>query len=164
MFIQTEQTPNPQTLKFLPGRVVMKEGTAFYKNTDEAVDSPFAKRLFAVDGVKGVFFGSDFITTTKSEKFDWQIMKPIVLGAILDHFNSDDETINSAISNKGEVSLKEMKPIQKLLNKLKNYLIREFVLLLQWMAEILYIKALKKELFIFICKDLVPVVLVQLLH
>ena len=64
MFIQTEQTPNPQTLKFLPGKVVMEEGTAFYQNIDEARDSPFARRLFAVDGVEGVFFGSDFITIT----------------------------------------------------------------------------------------------------
>ena len=93
MFIQTEQTPNPQTLKFLPGRVVMNEGTAFYKNNDEVSDSPFAKRLFDVDGVNGVFFGSDFITITKSDKLDWQIMKPILLGAIMDHFNSDEDTI-----------------------------------------------------------------------
>ena len=63
MFIQTEQTPNPETLKFLPGRVVMTEGTAFFQNIEEAANSPFAKRLFNVDGIKGVFFGSDFITT-----------------------------------------------------------------------------------------------------
>jgi Fe-S cluster biogenesis protein NfuA len=93
MFIQTELTPNPQTLKFLPGRVVMKEGTAFYKNRDEVLDSPFAKRLFNIDGVNGVFFGSDFITITKSDELDWQIMKPILLGAIMDHFNSDEDTI-----------------------------------------------------------------------
>ena len=93
MFIQTEQTPNPQTLKFLPGKVVMKEGTAFYENIDEAVDSPFAKRLFAVDGVEGVFFGSDFITITKNKSYDWQVMKPSVLGSIIDHFNSDDVTV-----------------------------------------------------------------------
>ena len=61
MFIQTEQTPNPQTLKFLPGKVVMDEGTAFYQNIDEATDSPFARRLFAVEGVEGVFFGSDLL-------------------------------------------------------------------------------------------------------
>ena len=90
MFIQTEQTPNPQTLKFLPGRVVMKEGTAFYENADETTNSPFAKRLFEVEGVSGVFFGSDFITITKEENLDWQVMKPIVLGSIMDHFNSDD--------------------------------------------------------------------------
>jgi len=122
MFIQTEQTPNPQTLKFLPGRVVMKEGTAFYQNSDETADSPFAKRLFAVDGVEGVFFGSDFITITKSEKLDWQVMKPIILGDIMDHFNSDDETINSAISNKGEVSLKEKETDSEIVKQIKELL------------------------------------------
>ena len=60
MFIQTEQTPNPQTLKFLPGKVVMDNGTAFFQDIGEAGNSPFAKRLFDVDGVEGVFFGSDF--------------------------------------------------------------------------------------------------------
>ena len=93
MFIQTEQTPNPQTLKFLPGRVVMKEGTAFYQDIKESDNSPFAKRLFQVEGVTGVFFGSDFITITKNEPLDWQVMKPLILGAIMDHFNSDDLTI-----------------------------------------------------------------------
>ena len=93
MFIQTEQTPNPQTLKFLPGKVIMEEGTAFYQNVDEAKDSPFAKRLFLVDGVDGVFFGSDFITITKSQDLDWEVIKPLVLGSIMDHFNSNDEVI-----------------------------------------------------------------------
>ena len=94
MFIQTEQTPNPQTLKFLPGKVVMNEGTAFYQNIDEASNSPFARRLFELEGVEGVFFGSDFITITKSNAFDWQVMKPSVLGGIIDHFNSDDLTVD----------------------------------------------------------------------
>ena len=85
MFIQTEQTPNPQTLKFLPGKVVMDEGTAFYQNIEEAADSPFAKRLFGIEGVEGVFFGSDFITITKNETFEWQVMKPSVLGLSLIH-------------------------------------------------------------------------------
>ena len=85
MFIQTEQTPNPQTLKFLPGKVVMDEGTAFYQNIEEAADSPFARRLFGIEGVEGVFFGSDFITITKNETFEWQVMKPSVLGGIIDH-------------------------------------------------------------------------------
>ena len=67
MFIQTENTPNPKTLKFLPGKVVMNEGTAFFQNSNEASESPFAKRLFEVDGVEGVFFGSDFITITKNQ-------------------------------------------------------------------------------------------------
>ena len=94
MFIQTEQTPNPQTLKFLPGKVVMEDGTAFYQNLEEASNSPFAKRLFEVDGVNGVFFGSDFITITKNGSLDWQVMKPLVLGSIMDHYNSGDVTIN----------------------------------------------------------------------
>ena len=93
MFIQTEQTPNPQTLKFLPGKVVMVEGTAFYQNVNEADNSPFARRLFAIESVEGVFFGSDFITITKSDTFEWQVMKPSVLGSIIDHFNSDDVTV-----------------------------------------------------------------------
>jgi Fe-S cluster biogenesis protein NfuA len=106
MFIQTEQTPNPQTLKFLPGKVVMDNGTAFYQNIDEAVDSPFARRLFTVDGVEGVFFGSDFITITKNKKYDWQVMKPSILGGIIDHFNSDDVTVerldNKDLENNAE--------------------------------------------------------------
>ena len=93
MFIQTELTPNPQTLKFLPGKVVMNEGTAFYQNVKEASNSPFAKRLFKIDGVDGVFFGSDFITITKTSPLDRQVIKPSVLGAIMDHYNSGDQTI-----------------------------------------------------------------------
>ena len=100
MFIQTEQTPNPQTLKFLPGKVVMDDGTAFFQNIGEAVDSPFAKRLFDVEGVEGVFFGSDFITITKNQSLDWQVMKPLILGSIMDHYNSGDKTINN--SNKSD--------------------------------------------------------------
>ena len=95
MFIQTEQTPNPQTLKFLPGKVVMNEGTAFYQNSEETNNSPFAKRLFEVEGVEGVFFGSDFITITKSNSTDWQIMKPLILGSIMDHYNSGEETLST---------------------------------------------------------------------
>ena len=93
MFIQTEQTPNPQTLKFLPGKVVMEDGTAFYQKSEESANSPFAKRLFDVEGVEGVFFGSDFITITKAQSIDWQVMKPLVLGSIMDHYNSGEETI-----------------------------------------------------------------------
>ena len=122
MFIQTEQTPNPQTLKFLPGRVVMKEGTAFYQNIDEALDSPFAKRLFALEGVQGVFFGSDFITITKSAEIDWQIMKPIVLGSIMDHFNSEEETIDSSVTTKGAESLKENNNDSDIVKQIKELL------------------------------------------
>ena len=105
MFIQTEQTPNPQTLKFLPGKVVMEEGTAFFQNVEEGSNSPFAKRLFELEGVEGVFFGSDFITITKNQSLDWQVMKPLILGSIMDHYNSGDVTINNSKKN-DDTSLK----------------------------------------------------------
>ena len=109
MFIQTEQTPNPQTLKFLPGKVVMDDGTAFFQNIGEAANSPFAKRLFDVEGVEGVFFGSDFITITKGQSLDWQVMKPLILGSIMDHYNSGEETIT--ITKKRANVIAEEKPI-----------------------------------------------------
>ena len=122
MFIQTEQPPNPQTLKYLPGRVVMKEGTAFFQNMRESADSPLAKRLFILDGVKGVFFGSDFITITKSEDLDWQLIKPAILGAIMDHFNSEEEIINKSVSNKGSESLKNDEKDSDIVKQIKELL------------------------------------------
>jgi Fe-S cluster biogenesis protein NfuA len=94
MFIQTEPTPNPATLKFLPGCDVMGQGTANFTGPEEAARSPLAIRLFALDGVAGVFLGSDFITVTKMPGRDWQVMKPIILGAILDHFTSGDPVVH----------------------------------------------------------------------
>jgi Fe-S cluster biogenesis protein NfuA len=87
MFIQTETTPNPATLKFLPGRSVLGDGTLDMRDKSEAVHSPLAQRLFAVDGVTGVFFGSDFITVTKGAG-EWPQLKPAILGAIMEHFMS----------------------------------------------------------------------------
>ncbi|MBX3506760.1 MAG: NifU family protein [Parvibaculum sp.] len=88
MFIQTEATPNPATLKFLPGREVLGEGRAADFPTAEAAErSPLAMRLFAVENVSGVFFGADFITVTKSSG-EWQHLKPALLGAIMEHFTS----------------------------------------------------------------------------
>jgi len=87
MFIQTETTPNPATLKFLPGRSVLGDGTLDMRDKSEAAASPLAQRLFAVDGVTGVFFGSDFITVTKGGG-EWQQLKPAILGAIMEHFMS----------------------------------------------------------------------------
>jgi Fe-S cluster biogenesis protein NfuA len=86
MFIETEQTPNPATLKFLPGRNVMGQGTADFTTAQSAERSPLAQRLFQVDGVSGVFLGSDFVTVTKAEAKTWQIMKPAILGIIMEHF------------------------------------------------------------------------------
>ena len=87
MFIQTETTPNPATLKFLPGQVVMDAGTVDFRDPDEAATrSPLAARLFDVDGVTGVFFGYDFVTVTKDDTLEWPHMKPAVLAAIMEHF------------------------------------------------------------------------------
>ena len=85
MFIQTEVTPNPATLKFLPGREVLGERVADFRTPEEAAHSPLAQRLFAIDGVKGVFLGSDFISVTKDSR-DWPHLKPAILGAVMEHF------------------------------------------------------------------------------
>ncbi|MGY6696740.1 MAG: NifU family protein [Roseinatronobacter sp.] len=88
MFIQTESTPNPATLKFLPGQDVLGLGTADFPNSEAASTSPLASRLFQVSGVSGVFLGSDFITVTKTDDIEWQHIKPEILGAIMEHFQS----------------------------------------------------------------------------
>ena len=87
MFIQTETTPNPATLKFLPGRAVLESGTLDMATKEAARQSPLAERLFEIPNVGGVFFGSDFISITKRDG-DWQQIKPAVLGAIMEHFIS----------------------------------------------------------------------------
>jgi Fe-S cluster biogenesis protein NfuA len=92
MFIQTEATPNPATLKFLPGRTVMADGTLDIRDSRAAERSPLARRLFAVPGVTGVFFGSDFVSVTKAEG-EWQHMKPAILGAIMEHYLSGDPVL-----------------------------------------------------------------------
>jgi Fe-S cluster biogenesis protein NfuA len=96
MFIQTEATPNPATLKFLPGRAVLETGTLDLRSCDEATQSPLAERLFAVDGVRGVFFGSDFIAVTKDDGAEWQHLKPMILGGIMEHFMSGVPLLNGA--------------------------------------------------------------------
>ncbi|HRN85440.1 MAG TPA: NifU N-terminal domain-containing protein, partial [Hyphomicrobium sp.] len=83
MFIQTEATPNPQTLKFIPGKPVLADGTADFRAKADAGASPLASRLFDIDGVAGVFLGSDFISVTKGEA-EWQHLKPMILGAIME--------------------------------------------------------------------------------
>ena len=88
MFIQTEQTPNPATLKFLPGRDVMGDGTADFATAEAAKRSPLAEHLFTIEGVSGVFLGTDFITVTKTADKDWHLLKPAILGAIMEHFTS----------------------------------------------------------------------------
>ena len=101
MFIQTEATPNPATLKFLPGKVVMQDGTAEFRSEDEAASaSPLAAKLFSIPGVTGVFYGYDFITVTKDGP-DWQHLKPAILGAIMEHFMSGAPVMNAGESEAG---------------------------------------------------------------
>src|SRR5207302_78817 len=94
MFIQTEPTPNPATLKFLPGRQVLAHGTLDMRDKASAAQSPLAERLFDIEGVNGVFFGSDFIAVTKSEG-EWQQLKPSILGAIMEHFMSNAPVLSA---------------------------------------------------------------------
>jgi Fe-S cluster biogenesis protein NfuA len=101
MFIQTEATPNPATLKFLPGRPVLESGTLDLRDSEQAAQSPLAERLFGIAGVSGVFFGSDFITVTKSDG-DWQQLKPMILGAIMEHFMSDAPLLAPGSTGQGD--------------------------------------------------------------
>ena len=93
MFIQTEITPNPATLKFLPGCAVMPEGTANFTSPEQAGRSPLALRLFGLEGVAGVFLGSDFVTVTKTPDREWESLKPIILAGIMDHFTSGQPVV-----------------------------------------------------------------------
>jgi Fe-S cluster biogenesis protein NfuA len=101
MFIQTEATPNPATLKFLPGRPVLEGSTLDLRDANEAAQSPLAERLFGIAGVSGVFFGSDFITVTKGQG-EWQQLKPMILGAIMEHFMSGAPLLNDSSAATGD--------------------------------------------------------------
>ena len=111
MFIQTEPTPNPAVLKFLPGRDVLGEGAREFRDAAEAASSPLAKALFDLGDVTRVFFGGDFVTVTKGEDIDWSHLKAPVLAAIMDHFTSgapiltdDDGTGHDATVYEGETA------------------------------------------------------------
>ncbi len=93
MFIQVEATPNPATLKFMPGKPVLRKGVRDYQDSSRAEDSPLAKRLFEIEGVRGVFLGANFISVTKGDH-DWQQLKPAVLGAIMEHYVSGEPIVD----------------------------------------------------------------------
>src|SRR4051812_35655391 len=103
MFIQTEATPNPATLKFLPGRTVLDSGTVEFVNREAAARSPLAQKLFDVPGVTGVFYGSDFVTVTKDDS-DWQHLKPAILGAIMEHYMSGAPLLADGSAPEGDIS------------------------------------------------------------
>ncbi|MCY4301609.1 MAG: NifU family protein [Aestuariivita sp.] len=101
MFIQTESTPNPATLKFLPGQTVLDSGTADFRDRESASGSPLASRIFAVSGVTAVFVGNDFVTATKDDHIEWDHLKPAILGAIMEHFQSGDPVIAADVERSG---------------------------------------------------------------
>lgn len=104
MFIQTETTPNPATLKFIPGVKVMGTGTMDFPTPKTGHTSPLAQRIFGVEGVEAVFLGQDFITVTKSTVMDWAHLKPGVLSAIMDHFTSGAPVLNDETQADGHAA------------------------------------------------------------
>lgn len=128
MFIQTEQTPNPATLKFLPGQEVLPGGSLELRDPDEAAKvSPLAARLFACEGVTGVYLGSDFISVTKTETEDWYLMKPAVLGAIMEHYLSGDPAVLADVDTQGQGNLDEDDPTVKQIRELIDTRVRPAV-------------------------------------
>ena len=119
MFIQTETTPNPATLKFLPGETVLGDGTADFPAPEAAATSPLARRIFAVPGVTGVFLGSDFVTVTKADDAVWDHLKPSVLGAIMEHYQSGAPAIEGAT---GSAHNDQTGPDAEIVNQIKELL------------------------------------------
>ena len=120
MFIQTESTPNPATLKFLPGQAVLDSGTADFPSVDVAQSSPLAQRVFGVDGVTAVFFGPDFVTVTKADATEWDHIKPAILGAIMEHFQSGKPVMESAAAATGHAD--HDGPDAQIVNQIKDLL------------------------------------------
>ena len=104
MFIQTEDTPNPETLKFIPGNIILKTGTADFSSKDIASVSPLASRLFEIDGVSRVFLASDFISVTKDPQLDWNNLKPSILTGIMEHYSSGLPAINETEDKNSETN------------------------------------------------------------
>ena len=102
MFIQTEDTPNPETLKFIPGNIILKTGTADFSSKDVASDSPLASRLFEIDGVSRVFLATDFISVTKDPQLDWNNLKPSILTGIMEHYSTGLPAINETEDKNSE--------------------------------------------------------------
>ena len=127
MFIETEGTPNPATLKFLPGRDVMGTGTADFAGPDLAGRSPLATALFGLPGVARVFLGSDFITVTKNDLADWQALRPQVLGSIMEHFVAGRAVVEGAGADADEDVLPEDQEIVDQIKELLDTRVRPAV-------------------------------------
>jgi len=93
MYIETEKTPNPLSIKFYPNCTVLTAGSVEFKREDDYSKSPLASRIFKIKGVAGVLLSSNFITVSKDEKSDWEMLEPQILGAIMEHFESSDSVV-----------------------------------------------------------------------
>ncbi len=127
MFIETESTPNPATLKFLPGRDVMPAGTADFATSSSATRSPLATALFELPGVTRVFLGADFVTITKDEDADWQALRPQILGAIMEHFVAGRPVVEGAETSLEEDSRPEDREIVDQIKELLDTRVRPAV-------------------------------------
>jgi Fe-S cluster biogenesis protein NfuA len=120
MFIETEGTPNPATLKFLPGQEVLAARTADFADADAALISPLANTLFGLPGVARVFLGSDFVTVTKSDEAEWQALRPQVLGAIMEHFVAGRPVMSELA---GAAAIEDVRPEdQEIVDQIKDLL------------------------------------------
>ncbi len=121
MFIQTEETPNPATIKFIPGKPVLAKGMLDFKTAKDAEKSPLASSLFTISGVNGIFMSTDFISITKESSMDWAMIKPAVMGTIMEHYMSDlpviegedvpEQMANEVFDEKDADMVKEIKEL-----------------------------------------------------
>ena len=122
MFIQVEETPNPATLKFLPGETVMEEGTAEFTDKDDAARSPLARAIFELPGVSRVFFGDDFISVTKTDEKQWMLLKPRVLGAVMEHFSNKQPLFTGDGAQTANVQDDDGEPDDEITRQIKEIL------------------------------------------
>lgn len=128
MFIQTEETPNPATIKFLPGQVVVEKGTVDFPSETEAKKSPLAKRLFGLTGVARVFFSGDFISITKADDTDWSMLKPMILAVIMEHLSTGQKVLDDDFfDKKDDTDSTEATEIEKQIIELLDERVRPMV-------------------------------------
>ena len=121
MFIQTEDTPNPESLKFIPGDMILKTGTADFASKEAALNSPLASKLFEIDGVSRVFLATDFISVTKDPQLDWNNLKPLILTGMMEHYSSGLPAINIVEDNKFETdNLEDTETIKQIKDLLET--------------------------------------------
>ena len=120
MFIQTEDTPNPETLKFIPGNIILKTGTADFSCKENATQSPLAQRLFDIDGVKTVFLANDFISVTKVSELDWNTLKPSILTGIMEHFSTGLPAVNELNDKTSDSNTEDSETIKQIKDLLET--------------------------------------------